>query len=165
MDRGLIPRAIPVRREFKHDARFPLEGIPRCAVEVSCGIKHQAGKGDSSVRDAERMKHVLPPPVAFRRQLEHCTVVVSTTVHRRAVEVSCRIENKATVGVGSVRDAKRVEHALPPSSTPARRQLEHRAITVSAAIDCRSVKVSDRVENKARRWGLPICDLERIEYL
>jgi hypothetical protein len=133
-----------LRCNLKHRTAAFRTAICRRTVEIASGIEDHATVGIVPVRVVEVMEHLLfPAPTRFWRQLEYRTYAV-TLVRSRAIKIVARIEDQAGVGIEPVLsvEVEVVQYLFRPTAADFGRQLEHRAVVVSAAQAGRTVKIA-----------------------
>jgi len=118
-----------------------------CAVQISRCISHQRTPNwlfsvSAIGEGAKRVKHILGPTLALRRQLKDHPTSRATALAAplsRAVQVSFRIRNQDRSGTAAVRPtSEAVEHGFFAGSI----QLEYRSLAVRAASVSHAINVA-----------------------
>ncbi len=120
------------------------------AVQVACGIKHNAGEGKLPVGSLEDVQVAFDPTSMRRDKLEHGAKCINATCEGRTVQVSGAVENEAGLRLAMAR--KIVEHLVLPTL----RHLVGRATVVRSAYLRRAIEIARPIHNQGADWQFSI---------
>jgi len=157
-------------RESKNDAISCATASVGRTIEVTGRVRDDASIGRTTIRPAgEHVQHTLSPgSIWVRREFEHdATAHVGapySTALGHAVEIAGGVEDhpEGTPAIPSALEI--VECAFSRASVRVNRQLEHRTISISAAIPCGAVEISGFVEGERIVGTSAVGACKAVEY-